>query len=238
LLEAAASATRQHIGIIGGLGPLASADFYRRFVVACNGSSDQDHPEVTLVSSPKIPNRLRYLSDPTKHPDPVPELARVATRLVSDGCDILAMPSITTHALYDEVQRLVDVPIVNMIDSVVAGVRGLRCTQVAVLMTTPARRRGLLERAFTASGVQVYLPEEDLQCRTQAVVDSVKAGTGLAEAEVELARIVRAFQEYVPHDARVLIGCTDISPAAARLDVLDVSQLYAESLVGELKSAG
>lgn len=214
---------------------MASAEFYRRFVVACRGEADTDHPEVTLVSSPSIPNRLQYLTDPAAYPDPVPRLVDVAERLVADGCTILALPSVTTHALVSRVQEALSTPIVNMLDAVAEWLAEAGCSRVAILMTSPARASGLLADRLAAAGVETHLPSGALQARIQGVVDSVKAGHDLAAVEAELRCIVVAFEAEVPAGARPLIGCTDISPAAARLDVLDVSQIYAQAVALRLR---
>lgn len=217
------------IGIVGGLGPLAGAHFYRQLVEATKAASDQGHPRVVLVSDPAVPSRLAHLQG--HGPSPLPALTAVAHALVDLGAQVIAVPSVTTHAYYEEIAAAVPVPVVNALDSVADELRAAGARRVALAVTTPARASGLLERRLAASDIACVFPGEAGQRAIQDVVDGVKAGGELPPLAGKLAGVFDGAWARGA-DTR-LVGCTDLSPAAAHLQqqVPDIAGIYARALL-------
>ncbi|MCP9987615.1 amino acid racemase [Streptomyces sudanensis] len=218
------------IGIIGGLGPLAGAHFYRRLVDLSHAASDQEHPRVVLVSDPSLPSRLDHLRG--RGPSPLPALIEVATRLVSAGAEVLALPSVTTHAYYEQLQAALPVPVVNALDAVTGALKGVGARSVALAVTTPARESGLLQGRLARAGVAVHTPGEREQTAIQDIVDSVKSGKKPELLAERLGCVLTG--SWASAAGTRLIGCTDISPVAGHvrdLDFMDVADAYAEAVL-------
>ncbi|MBP2708453.1 aspartate/glutamate racemase family protein [Microbispora sp. RL4-1S] len=228
------SAYRVPIGVIAGLGPLAGATFYRHLVEATDADDDAGHPEVVLISDPAIPSRLEHLTG--TGPSPLPQLVSVARRLVAAGSGLLALTSITTHAYYEELCDAVDAPVVDGREAVAAGLSAAGVTSVALAVTSPARRLGLLEKPLADAGIEVHYPGDDVQHHIQTLVERVKTAGATPELGHGLAEILGG--SWAAPAAAVLVGCTDISPLAAYLGpargrVFDVSRLIAEAVLHE-----
>ena len=84
------------LGIIGGLGPMATARFLELTVRMTEASRDQDHLEAILLESPSIPDRTAYILD-RSNPSPLPPIVALAKKLESLGAGCLAIPCITSH---------------------------------------------------------------------------------------------------------------------------------------------
>ena len=96
------------IGIVGGMGPLATCDLFRKIIDVTEAGSDQEHVRVVIDSNTEIPDRTAAILAGGK--DPVPELRKSASYLVSIGADLLIMPCNTAHYFYDQVAPAVEVP--------------------------------------------------------------------------------------------------------------------------------
>ena len=101
------------IGIIGGMGPLATVDLFEKITLHTKAQQDQDHLRVLIDSNTNIPDRTAALLHGGE--DPVPQLIASATSLEKMGAQVLVMPCNTAHNFYDAVAGAVEVPVLHMI---------------------------------------------------------------------------------------------------------------------------
>lgn len=99
---------KKSIGIIGGMGPLATADLFEKIIHATDAARDQDFPHVIVDCNTDIPDRTAAILSGGE--DPVPQLVRSAHALERAGAQVLAMPCNTAHWFYDELCRHTDLP--------------------------------------------------------------------------------------------------------------------------------
>jgi aspartate racemase len=178
---------RQHfparLGILGGMGPAATADFYRKVVQATPARRDQDHIPVLVEADPGIPDRTEgYLHG---GPSPLPWLRKGAKALESRGADLVAMPCNTAHLWYDEIALQLCVPLLHIVDAVVEELQvllrpGERGLQVGLLATTATLQGALYaRRAHTLPSAQRWrwvAPPPSQQGVLQAGIAAVKGG--------------------------------------------------------------
>lgn len=100
------------LGIIGGLGPMATAYFMRRIIEMTDAATDQDNIEMVIYNSPSIPDRTGYILDNTKE-SPLPKIIDLANRLELQDVDYIAIPCITAHYFHQQIAKSVDVPVSN-----------------------------------------------------------------------------------------------------------------------------
>ena len=213
------------LGIIGGLGPMATARFLELTVRMTEASRDQDHLEAILLESPSIPDRTAYILD-RSNPSPLPPIVALAKKLESLGAGCLAIPCITSHYFYDEFSAAVSVPFLNILRETAAHLKENGVSSAGVLATTGTVQAGLFQRALAEQGIRCLTPDEEHQAMVMHVIYSnVKAGLPV---EQELLR--QAAASLRRQGAQCLIlGCTELSLAnegcglgAGCLDALDV----------------
>ena len=163
------------IGIIGGMGPLATADLFQKIILHTQASCDQEHLHVCIDSNTNIPDRTEALLHGGA--DPVPEMTRSARHLASIGAQVLIMPCNTAHGFYEQVQSAVDVPVLHMIaltrDALTA--RGVR--RAGLLATDGTIETGIYQRTFAGSGIELLTPPAADQAAVMDVIyNGVKAG--------------------------------------------------------------
>jgi aspartate racemase len=206
------------VGILGGMGPAATADLYSEIIRLTPARSDQDHIRILIYSNPKIPDRTRALLEGGA--DPLPELVASARVLETAGAGILAIPCNNAHCFLDGIRSRVGIPVLDMIEETRRALqsREPQIRRVGLLAATGTVKTGIYERAFGAAGIEVLLPEEADQARVLAAIREVKSGNrSTAVGDV----FHRAGASLVARGAAsVVLGCTEIplvfEPSRAR----------------------
>ncbi len=197
------------VGILGGMGPLATADLFRKLVLLADVKSDQEHPRVVIDSNTDIPDRTAALLHGGA--DPVPELTKSAKRLVSIGADVLIMPCNTAHGFYDAVAAAVDVPVLHMIALTRDALRERGIATAGLLATDGTIETGVYARAFEGSGVALLTPKAEEQA---AVMDIIYNGVKAGDLAHDVSAFRRACEGLLARGAQTLIlGCTELPPA-------------------------
>lgn len=200
---------KKTIGILGGMGPLATADLFQKITLHTAAACDQEHPRVCIDSNTDIADRTAALL--RGGADPVGEMVKSARRLESIGADFLIMPCNTAHNFYDAVAQSVSIPVLHMIsltrDALKA--RGVRCA--GLLATDGTVQTGIYQRTFEGSGIELLVPEGEAQ---SAVMDIIYNGVKAGDLTHDASAFRRTCEALLARGAEVLIlGCTELPPA-------------------------
>jgi len=226
--------SRSVVGILGGMGPAATADFYLKLVESTPAAVDQEHLQVLIWSDPTIPDRTEALL--THGADPTPALIAGAKMLRQAGARMLAVPCNTAHAFLAAVQTEVDIPIIHMIEETANYVHQLRPAihRVGLLSTTGTQKAGLYQTWLNSKGVQVLSPGPASQEQlVMAAIRDIKGGKRDLSVKAQLAK---AALELVDAGAEAIIGgCTEIPVGLGAADIpvpfVDPARVLAESVV-------
>lgn len=220
------------VGILGGMGPLATADFYAKLIAATPATRDQEHIPVVMWADPTVPDRSAGLDG---GPDPTPWLVRGGRNLAAMGATFIAMPCNSAHAYLPRLQPAVPIPFLHMMGETAAAVAmGYgNVERVGLLATVGTVRAGLYAAAFAAHNVAVIAPDEARQAHVTAAIARVKAGDTGPEAT---ALVAAAAAWLVDAGAAVLLtGCTELPlifrDGDAVVPVLDPTHALAEATV-------
>ncbi|TPQ18048.1 aspartate/glutamate racemase family protein [Streptomyces sporangiiformans] len=222
------------IGILGGMGPAATADFYTKLVSLTPVRSDQDHLKTVIWSDPTVPDRTEALMG--RGPDPTPWLLNGSRVLREAGATVIAIPCNTAHAFIPEIADRVGLPIVHMIGEVARHLTRLR-PQVRVaglLATTGTIRAGLYQDWLARAGIDLVLPDQAGQDdQVMPAIRAVKAGQRGTAVSGPLARAAR---QLVGNGAQAIIaGCTEIplglTPRLVPVPLVDPAAVLAGALV-------
>lgn len=202
------ASARARVGVLGGMGPAATARFLDLLVSATPASSDQDHLPVVVWSDPRVPDRTAAIRG--EGPVPTPCLEEGGRALVEAGADVVAIPCNTAHAFTAGLASRIGVPVLDMVEVTVAAVvaRQPRPQAVGLLATDGTLLAGLYHEAFARRGVPVLVPEPRDQARVMRAIRAVKAGdlgvTRRQEATDLVAGLVAEGAD------AVVLGCTEL----------------------------
>lgn len=227
------------VGILGGMGPLATADFYRRLIEATPAIVDQEHLRVTIDADPTVPDRTAALRGQGE--DPTPWLLRGAQRLAASGAELIAVPCNTAHAFLPAVRAVTPIPILDMIAETAQRTIEVvpRAGVVGLLATRGTLGSRLYHDAYARLGFVVLEPSDAIQTGcVDVAIALVKAGRNLPSAAALLRNAAR---ELHLAGARVLVaGCTEIPvvlrPELVPAPLLDSTQILAEATVREARA--
>jgi aspartate racemase len=195
------------IGVIGGMGPLATADFFAKVIECTPADNDEGHVPLLISSDPRIPRRPAAILE--GGPTPLPALLAVRDRLLAAGACALVMPCNTAHHWHAELARDARVPFPSIVECSADGARERVGTggSVAVVATRATLAAHLFEPALAARRLRALLPDDTLlDALILPAIAAVKAGR-LADARAGMQQAARVLVERGA-DA-VLLACTE-----------------------------
>lgn len=208
---------RPVVGVLGGMGPAATADFYSKLIRATPAEKDQDHLRVVIWSDPTTPDRSQaLLADGT---DPTPWLLHGASVLAQAGADLIVVPCNTAHAFLPGVAERVGVQIVHMIEETARHLGSLepRVHTAGLLATTGTIQAKLYRQWLDTAGIDLLTPHPASQDdEVMVAIRSLKAGANAPDL------LRRAAQKLIDRGAQAIIaGCTEV-PLGLRAEELTV----------------
>ena len=167
---------KKTIGILGGMGPMATADLFRKIVACTDAAGDNDHIRVYIDSNASIPDRTAAILSGGE--DPVPAMADALRHLELCGADCLVMPCNTAHYFLPRLAPLTKLPVLSMIEAAARACReGFPGKAAAILATTGTLAAGLYQDALAAEGVPFLVPDEaERDALMEVIYQGVKAG--------------------------------------------------------------
>lgn len=200
------------VGIIGGMGPLATADLFHKIVEHTDAHTDQEHLHVVIDNDPAIPDRTAALL--YGGADPLPMMLRSARRLEAMGAQLLLMPCVTGHSYLDALQGGVGVPILNMLTVTCDTMSNAGVRKAALFATTGTAKTGIYDRVCAGYGIELVKPSEADQ---QAVMDVIYRGVKTGVRQYDAAPVNAIAQKLLDSGAQtVILGCTELPLAYER----------------------
>ena len=228
----------KRLGIIGGLGPMATAYFLRLIVEMTAAETDQEHIEVLLHSKPQIPDRTRYILGLSEE-NPMPDLLAVGKSLTAQGAEVIAIPCITAHFFQKQLEKEIGCHIIHAIEETAKYLKQENITHVGIMATTGTIENQLFQEILGKYGIVCSVPEKEGQDMVMHIIyDDVKAGK-----PIEMQLFTDVSEALFADGAQViLLGCTELSMAkrdhalsAGYLDVMEVLARAAVLECGALK---
>lgn len=216
------------VGILGGMGPAATVDFYDKLIKATPAMHDQNHLRVVIWADPTVPSRNDALL--LGGEDPTPWLEHGVQTLIEAGAEIVVVPCNTAHAYIVPLMARKNVVFISMIDATIEALRQLSTGgKIGLLAADAAIASRVYQSALVEAGYEPLLPNESSQQRLMQVINSVKGGVVRRGEENE---VLAASTELIARGASTVIaGCTEISVVLAGiesgLNVIDPSRILA-----------
>lgn len=195
------------LGIIGGLGPMATAYFMELLIKMTDADCDQEHLEMIIYNSPEIPDRTKYILKESEN-NPLPYILQLGKRLSGQNVSAIAIPCITAHYFHQEIQNEVKVPVIHAIRETarLLSVEGIEC--VGIMATDGTISSEIFQNELKNFGMQVLLPDtEDQKEIMEIIYDQIKAGK-----EPNLRQFEQIKMNLCNRGAQVVVlGCTELS---------------------------
>ena len=232
---------KQTLGVIGGLGPIATAHFMELIIRMTEAGTDQEHLDMIIYNRPSIPDRTSYILDPA-NPSPLPEMIRVGKALGRQGAKLIAIPCMTAHYFHRELAENIEVPIVHAIHETAVHLKKHGISRAGIMATDGTIRSKLFQQELQKHGIEPVIPgEKGQKCVMSIIYDDIKANK---PAEMDKFRFASDELRSMGAQA-IILGCTELSlvkrDCAIGAGYLDAMEVLAQTCVvrcgGKLKEA-
>ncbi len=195
----------RRVGILGGVGPLASCYLYERIIKNTKASIDQEHVNLIINSHAEIPNRTDYLLD-NSNKSPIPYIERDLKELESLGVDFIVMNCNTAHNFYDYLSKTISVPLLNLISLTVNSIDKSN-KKIGIMATHGTNKGELYQQELIKNGFIPITPPKDIQSKIMNIIDEVKEGK-----EIDIEYFLNIIKYFKDNDCdNVILGCTELS---------------------------
>ena len=220
---------KKTIGIIGGMGPLATCDLFKKIIEKNqNAKCDQEYIHVCIDCNTNIPDRTEAILNGGENP--VPEIVKSSILLESMGANVLVMPCNTAHYFYDKITPFLNIPLLNMPDETAKKLKQENVKKIGLLATDGTIKSNVYHCALEKYGIETLTPSAVQQ---KSVMDIIYKGVKAGNKNIDLTDFYATIDSLLKKGAELLIlGCTEL-PVAFDIFHIDRPSIDATSVLAE-----
>lgn len=194
------------LGVLGGMGPHATVDFLNKLLSVTVASCDQDHLPVIVYSLPQIPDRSAAIL--AGGPSPLPALREAVRVLERADAKCIALPCNTAHYWFEELSSSTAVPLIHIVDAVIADLEARDVSgKVALLGTEATMRSDIYHARLNDAGFELLVPDANRQRLVARVIRKIKAGS-LPDVDGALDELMSSLIR--SGATACILGCTEL----------------------------
>ncbi len=226
------------LGLIGGLGPESTIDYYRRLIDAWKAVTPGTAPNI-VIDSVDVDHALSLVQN--DRPALAEYLLASVRRLAAAGADVVALTANTPHIVFDEVARVSPVPMISIVETCAAEATRLKLRRPLLLGTRFTMEASFYPEVFARRGMKVMVPDESARQRVHEIyVGELLRGVFRDESRAEIISLANQLRTILLADC-VILGGTELplllrAPTVASLPALDTTALHVAALVECLRS--
>lgn len=225
------------IGILGGLGPLATINIQEKIIKNTKASKDQKHIKTITFSDPKIPNRSNFIN--CEGPSPIPYIIKDLKKLEYLGSDFLIIACATSYAFLSEIKKQIKKPVINIIDETIHYIlKRFKAKKIGILASSGSIKTKIYQKPLISAGFNIIdLPNIFQEKYVNKAINDIKANR-LKQAE---EKILKAIDFFAANKADlVILGCTELpividSKKIRNIIIIDINEIIALSIIKKAK---
>ena len=195
------------VGVLGGLGPMASVYFYEMVVNMTDANTDQEHVDMIITNRATTPDRTAFIVGSSDE-DPSKILIDDAKKLEKYGVDFIVMTCNTAHYFYEKIARSVKLPLVNIVEETIKYAKATNHKKLGILATTGNIKTNLYQNMCKKYDMEYLTLDENRQSQVMEIIyDDIKSGK---PADMEKFNSIVNYLKENDCDG-VILGCTELS---------------------------
>ena len=193
------------LGVIGGMGPLATVSFYERVVLNTAAKCDNEHIDMVVLSHASMPDRTKCIIE--NKGGEFLEVIKKDFKILEDiGVEAVAIPCNTSHYFFDEFKKFTSLRIINMIEETILEVKRRGIEKIAVFGTLGTLNSKVYEKYANQHGLLVKeVSPEDKQAVMDIIYDIKETNC------LDGRRFVDILSRYCDDETVGIIACTELS---------------------------
>jgi aspartate racemase len=226
------------LGIVGGLGPESTIDYYRRILEEWKREFPSSSPSI-IIDSLDVDLGLRLVEH--DRPALIEYLGSSVSRLAAAGADFAAMAANTPHVVFDELVERSPIPMVSIVEACAEEAARRRLRRLALLGTRFTMEGAFYPAVFARRGIEIVAPiEEERRWIHDRYIGQMLRGVFLDETRDGVISVVRRLRQEQDIDG-VILGGTELTlllsaPVVAELPALDTTALHVAAIVKRLRT--
>ena len=223
------------IGIVGGLGPEATVDYYNRIIEGFKAdNNDLNYPEIILycVNMSVFVNRVKQ----KEHAKNISGFVEVIDALKRAGADFAAISANTPHMYFEEIKQQSALPLISIVESTCEEVIRLGLKRPGLFGTGFTMNSTFYQKVFNRNGLEVFLPEpEDRETLHRKLFTEIELGIFKPETRQILIGIIQKMVQQQKIDSLIL-GCTEFplilnEERYAGVPMINTTQIHVNSII-------
>jgi aspartate racemase len=221
------------IGIIGGLGPETTSEFYLELIFSCKQINKISYPPV-LINSVPLPFAIEKdaIAEGIGEEKCLPYLIQAAKSLEKAGADFLVLPCNSLHVFIQDIRDAVQIPVLSILEETTKLLKNLGISKVGVIATPITIKNKLYEKSFSQQGIEQIVPNGLHQAKIGKLIHNIVSNRYDNQDREMLIKIIEDFtEEKVEH---VILACTDLQllmPKHADIKIYDTMKILANSAI-------
>ena len=224
------------LGIIGGLGPETTSEFYLEVIFGCQKINPLNRPEILIESVPMdLEMEKQAIVEGIGEEKYLPILTGAARKLELSGAGFLVMPCNSLHAFIEEIRGSVKIPVLSIVEETTKFLQVRKIESVGLISTVITKRRRLYENAFKIAGIKTILPNELEQAKIGKIIHNLVINRQGNKEREELLKIIEKFKLHDIHD--VVLACTDLQlliPEHNEVKIHDTMKILANATIEKI----
>ncbi len=224
------------VGIIGGLGPETTSDFYLEVIFGCHKKNKVQRPPMLIWNVPLLYQIEKEVITKAEGEERcIPYLADAAKRLEKGGADFIVMPCNSLHIFIKELRESVRIPVLSILEETVEFLRKNRIDKVGLLATTATIKRKMYERELKKNGIMQIRPDDFEQEKIGRMIHNIVMNRHANKDRAELMKIISRFEDKKAKN--VILACTDLQlliPKHPGINIYDTMKILADATVREI----
>ncbi|NLY77159.1 MAG: aspartate/glutamate racemase family protein [Tissierellia bacterium] len=213
------------LGVIGGMGPLATCNFFEKIIRLTSADRDQEHIHVIIDNNTNIPDRTDFILG--KGEDPRTELIRSAMRLELAGADYIAIPCNTAHYFYEDIIKFTKAKVLNMVEETAIYLKKnhREHKNFLLLATKGTYSSQIYKKTFEKHGLNIIVPDNEDRDTIMEWIYGVKSSVFDVTAK-DFETLIDKYNHN--KDIPAILGCTELSTLA---EIIGLSAEYVDPLL-------
>lgn len=226
------------VGIIGGLGPETTAEFYLKVIFGCQEENQEVRPLIVTSSVPLPLDVEKEFIDSGKGVEQyLPFLTAEAKRLEASGVDFLVMPCNSLHVFIDELRTAVSIPVLSIVEETVKHLVSEGVSKVGLISTSATAKNRLYDEKLSQAGITVTLPDGLQSAKINEVIQRLVSGKHLNKDRELINEVIESLVE---KDVQaVSLACTDLQillPHSEKVEIFDTMEILADATTRRILS--
>lgn len=206
---------RKSIGIIGGLGPLATVKFLEILNENIDKNSNKEF-EIVVINDPTTPDRTEYILDNTK-PNPLDNILKMVKKLDKNNVDVIVMPCNTASYFYKEINNATQTHFINIVYETVKFIEKMNIKKIGLLATEGTIKSGVYKELLDKFNIECLVPKEN----DQKIINEIIYGCVKQNKKANMEEFYKVSNNLQNEGAQIIIlGCTELS-ALKKIENID-----------------